>query len=567
MPSTNQPLWAVVAVACVVQPIRANPESELEPRGLLAAVQPALAAAEDDAELRGLRAVVQPSDFVIPAGQSFQLEGRPLRLWGIALRGAPPLTRPLPDDAEPETDPPASAFLRRLKTQGVGFLRLDIPSAEDPDEAARRLAIDRVLARSRAHGIYVWLGASHMLGTVTSNDVVVLDDPASAASWAESFASLPGGRLPLDGSLARAWDPRLELLESQSLAQCASHFNPVTGRRWSEDPAIVLWELEGPDGWHARMRAGEEKTLPTASRSLLDAQFDHWLFQRYGDDEPDPLPPEEWTAFLADLWSEHKRRVANKFRLGGIGIRQAALAWRETAEPEAMGDESGVFALYSRPAAITGTAVPDGDLAVLRISLPAADPAARHSPETPWRVLAASGRFAAVAWDADLPTNAAPTAFQAAFAAAGDLFRAGVREPAPAPTAKPEGDVVSLSHPAFLWRRADSARALALGNGPDAPLLALPGEASALAAAVVRGDPVRRTVYAAVEPAADAALVLPATAAEDDRFWGRLPLAYTIRGLSGDKLDGGTVETLPQRIPLPAGTFRVDFAPAATPGR
>ena len=545
MPSTHQLLWSVVAVACLAQPIRAVSES--------------------DAELRGLRTMVQPSDFVVPADRSFQLDGSPLRLWGVALRDSPPLTQPLPDDAEPESDPPASAFLRRLKAQGIGFLRLNIPSAEDPDEAARCLAIDRVLARSRAHGIHVWLGASRVLGTVTSNDVVVLDDPASASAWMDSFAGLRDGRLHLDGSPARVWDPRLELLESQRLADRASHFNPVTGRRWSEDPAIALWELEGPDGWHARMKAGEERTLPNASRALLDTQFDHWLYRRYGDDEPDPLPPEDRTAFLADLWTEHKGRVADKFRLGGIGIRQAALAWRETVEPEAMGDKSGVFALYSRPEAIAETAVPDGDLAVLRIAPAAADRSAAHSPETPWRVLAVSGRFAAVAWDADLPTNAAPTAFQAAFAAAGDLFRADVRDPNAVPVPNPENGVVSVTHPAFLWRRADSARALALGDGPDAPQLALPGEAVSLACAAVRCKSNYRTFYVAVEPAADAVLVLPAKVAESDRFWGKLPLAYTVRDLSGEEIASGTVETLPLRIPLPAGAFRTDFAPTGAP--
>ena len=561
MPSTNQLLWSIIAIACAVRPVGAAPDGDAEPRGLRAAVPPVRATPEGDAELRGLRAVVQPSDFVVPADGVFQLDGSPLRLWGVALRASPPLTQPLPDDAEPESDPPASAFLRRLKAQGIGFLRLNIPSAEDPDEAARCLAIDRVLARSRAHGIHVWLGASRALGTVTSNDVVVLDDPASASAWMDSFAGLRDGRLHLDGSLARVWDPRLELLESQRLADRASHFNPVTGRRWSEDPAIVLWELEGPDGWHARMKAGEERTLPDASRTLLDTQFDHWLYRRYGDDEPDPLPPEDRTAFLADLWTEHKGRVADKFRLGGIGIRQAALAWRETVEPEAMGDESGVFALYSRPEAIAETTVPEGDLAVLRIGPAAADSAA-HSPETPWRVLAASSRFAAVAWDADLSTNTAPTAFQAAFAAAGDLFRADVRDPDAVPVPNPENGIVSLTHSAFLWRRADSARALALGDGPDAPQLALPGEAAALACASVRSESMRRTVYVAVEPAADAVLVLPAKAGEDDRFWGKFSLAYTVRDLSGDEVVGGTVETLPHRIPLPAGAFRVDFAPA-----
>ena len=540
MKSANYLLWSAIAVACAVPPAWAAGKGE-------------------DAELRGLRAAVQPSDFVQSSERELRLDGRPLRLWGLALRGSPPLTRPIPDDAEPESDPAASAFLRRMEALGIGLLRLDIPHAEADDEAARSRAIDRVLARSRAHGIYVWLGASHALGSVSPDDVVVLDDAGSAEAWSAAVADRPGGRLLLDGCLARAWDPRLELLETQRLVERSSHFNPVSGRRWSEDPAVALWELEGPDGWHARMKAGEDRTFPDISRSFLAIQFDGWLYNRYGDKEPDPLPPEDRAAFLNDLWTGHKRRVAGKFRLGGAGIHQCALAWRETVEPEAPGDASGCFALYARPEAVAGTAVPEDDLAVLRIHSPETDRGEPLPPDEPWRVLAASGRFAAVAWDADLPTNAAPTAFQVAFAAAGDVFRAGVRDFSSKPGAD-EGTWRSWTHPAFTWRQAEAERALALDDGPDAPQLALPGEAAAMAAAIVRCVPERRTVYVAVEPAGDAVLALPATAADADRFWGRLPVAYTVCDVSGDEIGGGSVETLPQRIPLPAGTFRVDFS-------
>ena len=520
-------------------------------------------------------AAAQPvtTEFVRPEAGEFRFGMAPVRFWGFALRDTPPLGAPLPDDAEPGTDPEADAFLRRIRTVGANFLRLPMPSPTDDENAEEdQRAIDRVLSRARSGGVHVWMGASRVLGTVTSNNVTVLDDPASAEAWAASFAAFPNGTRWLDGALDRVWDPRLELLEISRLSGCVNHFNPSTGRTWANDPAIVLWELEGPDGWHSRMKAGEARTLPRPTVALLLAQFDRWLFDKYGDDEvPDPVPEEDRLAFLDVVWRAHKARVAEQFRLNGAGTRLAALALREIVYPDIRPDGSGCLAVYARPDVLSSIEVPDGDVAVLRVWMPPegfGDP----SPEMPWQVLATCSRFGAVAWDADLPGDA-PRAFDAAFAAAGDAFRAGLHFPSDKLVVAPDGSSAWLRRKGFTWDRAAHSSTLGIGGTGltlvvPAPPPSAKGDADAsktasqlpdsLAAALFQSDSGTLSIYVAVEPATEAMLVIGETAPDKGRLWQTLPVSYEIFSHSGGVLAAGTVETLPQTIPLPVNAFRID---------
>ena len=534
-------------------------------------------AASPEARAAAPGTAAQPvtAEIVRPEGGEFRLGTTPVRFWGFALRDIPPLGEPLPDDAEPGADSESDAFLRRVRTAGANFLRLPMPSptADDDAEELQR-AIDRVLARSRAEGVHVWMGASRVLGDVSSNNVSILDDPASAEAWSASFAAFPGGTRWLDGALDRVWDPRLELLEISRLSGCVNHFNAFTGRTWANDPAIVLWELEGPDGWHSRMKAGEARSLPRPTVALLLSQFDRWLYDKYGDDKvPDPVPEEDRHAFLDVLWRAHKARVAEQFRLNGAGTRLAALALRENAYPDIRPDGSGCLVVYARPQDLPSIEIPDGDLAVLRVWMPPRD-VYEPSAETPWEVLVAAKRFGAVAWDADLSGDA-PRAFDAAFAVAGDVFRAGLDFPPDKLAVAPDGTSAKLRRKGFTWNRA--ARINALDVGGTGMVLAVPeaapsdggGEDDAsrtdrtlpdsLAAAIFQPDTDSLTLHVAVEPAAEAVLAIGERAAEKGRLWQTLPVSYDIRNYSGEILATGTVETLPRTIPLPAKAFRIDI--------
>ena len=506
----------------------------------------------------GAAALPVTAEIVRPEGGEFRLGTTPVRFWGFALRDEPPLGEPLPDDADPGADPDADAFLRRIRTAGADFLRLPMPSPTDDEDAEEgQRAIDRVLARARDTGIHVWMGASRVLGTVSSNNVAVLDDPGSAEVWAASFAAFPGGTRWLDGALDRVWDPRLELIEINRLSACVNHFNSFTGRTWANDPAIALWELEGPDGWHSRMKAGEARSLPRPTVALLLNQFDRWLYEKYGDDGvPEPVPEEDRPAFLDELWRAHKARIAEPFRLSGAGTRLAALAWRENAYPDIRPDGSGCLAVYARPDVLSSIEVPDGDVAALRVWMPPAG-FGDISPETPWQVLATASRFGAIAWDADLPGDA-PRAFDAAFAAAGDAFRAGLTFPSDKLVTAPDGSSARLRRKGFTWDRASHTNALDIGGTGLALAVPEPPLPRSLATAVFQSDSEALTLYVAVEPAADAMVAIGETAPETGRLWRTLPVAYEIRAYSGDILATGTVETLPQTIPLPAKTFRVD---------
>ncbi len=463
-----------------------------------------------------------PGDYVrVGAEGGLEEGGARIRPWGLALRGLPELP-PIPvasseDEADSvagaEEDAGADAFFLRLAVRGSDFVRVPLSPAEE-GAAGADATVDRLVARARPNGFRLWMGASTVLGTATSNDVSILDDPASAEAWAASFERYPDGRLWLDGSLARVWDPRLELLAVDRLRGRVRHFNEFTGRRWADDPAVALWEIEGPDGWHDRLAAGEDLSMPDATFRFLDAQYERWLYARYGaDDVPDEPSAEDRAAFLESLWDAHKRRVADQFRLWGESARLAPLAWRGTTAPSPRTDASGVFAVYARPEDLARVSFPTSGVRVVRLWTPppetrplSADGEEGESPELPWKVFKqVSGRVDAVAWDADAPTNDVASAFDAAFAAAGAAFRLGLSPasaPPPADPSAPEDDAVRLT-PAqgVSWIRASDVserRSLAIDAVPGLSLGVAGPEPSHAAVGAVRESRERFALFLAV---------------------------------------------------------------------
>lgn len=523
-----------------------------------------------------------PADFVQAAGGDLTLGDAPVRFWGVALRKMPPEFAPpdeeeppdgephalaLPDGPPPET--PAGAFLGRLSTAGVNLLRVEIPSPDTSSSKGDMAAIDVLLGLCRERGLRLWLGASDALGSASADSVGILDDPASEEEWAEAFENWPEHRLALNGSVAVAWDPRLELLAVQRLRERVQHFNPTTGLRWADDPSVALWELDGLDDWHGRMDSGASDGLPEISLRFLDMHRRIWMGERFPPDElPESLDPDQEREFRDALWTDHKKRIDDKFRFFGQSTRRSPVAWRETALPAQRFDGSGCSILFAPLAAFVENGFAAGwcrriasggdTVAALRLWIGSSDLDENEKPDIPWFVLAASHGVDVLVWDGIMPTNAVPGAFHAAFAAASELFRAGFDGSAFAPQTGEDNAACTIRAKQATWDRAICTPSTPLPVGGNESLLLSPvRDATPVAVAYLRFAPDRRTAYLA----SNAPLVLeirPETA-ESERFWKAPSFVFDAVDYSGASLLHERVEEFPARIELPRGTFRIDI--------
>ena len=507
-----------------------------------------------------------PVAFVMPSGGDLTLDGSNARFWGIALRSTPP------EFAVPaDKDAPAKTLASRFAVAGANLLRVEIPSPDDPSAEVNMEAIDSLLGFSRDTGTRLWLGATAALGSATPDSVGILDDPASAEEWSAAVDAMPEHRIWLNGALDCAWDPRLELLAIQHLRDRAQHFNETTGLRWADDPAIVLWELDGADDWHGRMAAGWSASLPEISLRFLDMQRRAWMLDRFPPDVlPDALAPEQEQEFRNDLWTAHKRRISDQFRLWGQSTRRSPVAWREIAFPNIRPDDSGCSILYARLQDLADPTfnadwrkrlATDGTtISALRLWIGATELV--EKPDAPWSVLAAAGGIDYLVWDGFLPTNAIPLAFHAAFAAAGDLFRTGFSGGAFAPALGHDHSECHIRTKAATWDRAPASTSAPILLGGSEFLRVSPvrdGEPLQTAVALLRHVPNRRTAYIATDLKVPIVLEILPDAAKADGFWKSPSLVFDAVDISSAALLHERTEELPVRIELPRGTFRLDI--------
>jgi len=91
----------------------------------------------------------------------------------------------------------------------------------------------------------------------------------------------------------------LQALNIEVTINLLEHVNPHTGRRYADDPGLVMIELQNED--NAWWTAGEQlKTMPTY-RAKLAEQFSVWLKNKYGSHE---ALVAAWGPQGIDLWPE-----------------------------------------------------------------------------------------------------------------------------------------------------------------------------------------------------------------------------------------------------------------------
>lgn len=198
----------------------------------------------------------------------------------------------------------AEVTARRLAKFGVNMVRfhhMDAPwtSPNIFDRASgdtRRLSpasldrLDYFIHQLRRNGIYVFMDLLVHRKFLDGDGV---RDAAAVENGAKVVAH---------------FDPRLIELQMEYATQLLTHHNPYTGLRYVDDPVIAVVDvinessLLWPDGL-AR--------LPASYAGELDAQFNTWLLQRYGD-----------RSGLATAWG---KELAADEDPGRSSVRRAAL--------------------------------------------------------------------------------------------------------------------------------------------------------------------------------------------------------------------------------------------------
>ena len=224
-------------------------------------------------------------------------DGRRWRIWGQNLTGPAPL-------------PPmhlAPIVARRLAKYGINCIRLhhmdhrwpggvlirrlsrpepeeqgrdrDVPlrdpeptRALDPEAMAR---LDYFIACCRDNGVYIDLNLN-------------VSRPFTAADGVKQVEWIGYGKA------LTYFDPQLILLQKEYAAQILGHYNPFTGHRYAEDPAIAIVELVNEnsilESWVKNRLRGEQTRpfgtwgdIPPAYAADLDRLWNHWLARRYAD--------------------------------------------------------------------------------------------------------------------------------------------------------------------------------------------------------------------------------------------------------------------------------------------
>ncbi|PTY05977.1 hypothetical protein DB346_01645, partial [Verrucomicrobia bacterium LW23] len=259
----------------------------------------------------GRNVVPDDSEYVTVRDGHLQLKGERQRFWGV-IGSFPGNPKFAPDDSPAQREAKvaearanADAIVQRFSDLGFNFVRYwyaagtsdqtPAPLTErkpyvmgdgSPDDIA-----DYFLARLKERGFRVWTAGLNQLGSITPDDVSIVDDKPTEKAWREAVAEAIAGQKPKPGkppltswilkSPAQVWDPRLEALTIARMKAIADHKNQYTGLRWADDPLFCVWELSNEQWWVRRMLAGSWQKLPSFFKNSLIARWNEHLRKKY----------------------------------------------------------------------------------------------------------------------------------------------------------------------------------------------------------------------------------------------------------------------------------------------
>jgi len=197
----------------------------------------------------------------------FTHRGKPVRIWGVNLSFA----------ANFPAHKDAGRVAQRLAAAGVNSVRCHhmdtsrwprgIWNAKDgrtiEPEALDRLDyfINELAERGIYTNINLHVGRAH-----------------------SQYLRLPETNRQYD-KISGIFTPALVTAQKQFARDLLTHVNPYRKVRYADDPAVAFVEITNEDSFFMWSSEQTLRTLPDYYAKILRGQFNHWLRQRYGDDE------------------------------------------------------------------------------------------------------------------------------------------------------------------------------------------------------------------------------------------------------------------------------------------
>ena len=206
--------------------------------------------------------------------------GQRLRLWGVV--GYPDAERLVDMGFNAQRVWEPSSRVGPGKTYSVeGIKRGDMETYAKGDGSQIDLA-DKHFADLKAHGMFVMFGA--LAGSLPT-DSLVLDDSfvSGGADWPQwkDAVQKKGADNPNHYIFV---DDRLQKAKLQYAHNILTHLNQYTGKTYGQEENIALYEVYNENGFLVSALGGGLKKWPPYFKAKLQARWNAWLLQQYGND-------------------------------------------------------------------------------------------------------------------------------------------------------------------------------------------------------------------------------------------------------------------------------------------
>jgi hypothetical protein len=230
-----------------------------------------------------------PASKYVVAGDDGDLYvgGRKVRFWG-GIGGFPP--RPVKKGRDPYLA--NRLMMERINACGFNMWRIwryggtirGQAKGYTKGDGSKLDRYDHMIALAKKNGVRLWVGGAGANYSADPGDAGVIDEPATAAAWAQAVRGADN-RGRREFHVAAAWDPRLEAALIRNNARFLDHVNLHTGLRVGDDPVFAIWELNNEQWWIVHMVTGRWQHLPKFFRDGLLRKWHGFLKAKYGDEE------------------------------------------------------------------------------------------------------------------------------------------------------------------------------------------------------------------------------------------------------------------------------------------
>lgn len=255
-----------------------------------------------------LQVQIPDSMYVVARGERLYLGKHHIRYWGLitAIAGDPGIEkRDSPEIIYSKVEKNNNAidvFVNRIADMGFNLVRTwegryphqldDLPLLYDhdyePGDGSDADAIAYSWYALDKAGIKLWMSSTNGTGTITPDDVDIIDDPDSENDWKNA-----AGQLLFEGKpmtirkatelLLPTFDERVEALWIKRLQLLTDFPNKYKegDLRLGDDPQVVVWELINEEFPYRRFFNGHWMDLPVYFQKKLVSRWNDFLKKKY----------------------------------------------------------------------------------------------------------------------------------------------------------------------------------------------------------------------------------------------------------------------------------------------